>query len=159
MENTISAELLLHQLNDITFGKHIGQGCTRTVFEMEYDKTKVIKKAINEQGKRDNIIEYEVWNQIKWTDYKKWFAPIYEVSEHGDYLIMDRAIVRDKDKYPKRIPTFFHDTKYKNYGFIKGNFVIVDYASIGFVDGLNKRMKNANWWGEDNNNIDAVDMI
>ena len=147
-------KILFEQLNDITFGKHIGEGCTRTVYEMEYDKTKVIKKALNEQGKRDNVLEYEIWNQVKWSYYKKWFAPIHQVSEHGDYLVMDRAIVKDRDKYPKKIPTFFHDTKYKNYGFIGRKFVMVDYANLGFIDGFNKRMKKADWWGRDNNNIE-----
>lgn len=135
------------ELESIILGEKIGRGCHRDVYVFAPDPTKVIKVANCGDGRAVNILENRLWWQIWETPAQKWFAPVYLVSESGKYLIQQRAESLPKEQYPEKIPHFFTDTKYSNFGHIKGvGLVCVDYGSFNIFRGISTRMVKADWW-------------
>lgn len=130
------------------FGKLLGRGAHRMVFEYAPAPRKWVIKV--DVGNRNaNIMEEETWAHVQYTKMGKWFAPVSELS-HGGRLILQRrcVMVTDKSKYPKKVPDFFTDLKYKNWGTLDGRFVCLDYAnSLAMTKGLfTGKMQTANWW-------------
>ncbi len=134
-------------LESIIVGKALGIGIHRKVAVFLPGTNKVIKIA--EECPNINVLEDEIWQMVKDTNIAKWFAPCVAISPCGIYLIQERAETRPKSEYPKMIPNFFSDLKYANYGWIKGKFVCVDYASCISTSMVHKwtgKMKKADWW-------------
>ena len=135
------------ELCDLFLGKIIGQGSCRTVYELEIDKTKVVKHEGN--GERfQNVVEARIWSEIMNAPYfAKWFAPIHHISPNGMFVIQDKVDKIPDSQYPTEIPAFFADTKYENFGLLNGKFVCFDYGSIIITEGnWTKKMKKAKWW-------------
>lgn len=125
-------------------GKKIGTGIGRQVFVYDLNPQFVIK--VEESGYQ-NVIEYELWNAVKDTPYRKWFAPVRHMSGMGTILLMDRTLPAPRKAYPKRMPVFLGDYKYSNYGLLNGKLVCHDYGSmICATNGLSKKMRKADWW-------------
>jgi len=128
-------------------GKKLASGVNRDVYELKFDSRWVVKIQITNNF--DNILEWNIWGAIQFADWwAEWFAECLCITETGMVLVQRRAEFPTKKMYPKRIPRFFTDTKYKNYGFINGHLVCVDYSNVlsmltGFMD---KKMRNAKWW-------------
>lgn len=142
-ENTISKDLL-----NIVVGDKLGFGCGREVFEFLPDKSLVIKFEVT--GKSfQNAMEWEIWQRVQWVKgIHKWFAPCTQISSCGTILLQKRTYPKDKNKYPEKMPAFFCDTKYSNYGFINDQFVCHDYGtSLLIENGMTSRMKKVNWLG------------
>lgn len=135
------------ELETIILGEKLGRGVHRDVYVFAPDPTKVIKVA-KEDGRAVNLIEHKLfWNAIWETPLQKWFAGAFLVSESGKYLIQERAEKLPKDQYPEKIPRFFTDTKYDNFGYIKGRgLVCVDYGSFNVFRTISSRMVKADWW-------------
>lgn len=129
------------------FGEYIGTGLHRVVFaHPEYPKKWVVKVDVG--NRNANIIEEEVWSYAKDTKLAKWFAPVAELSAGGRLLLQRRCTALERSKYPKKIPDFFTDLKYSNWGMLDGRPVCLDYAnSLVMTKGLfTGKMQIARWW-------------
>lgn len=135
------------ELFDFMCGKQLGYGVYRNVFEFKFNKKYVIKVADSEQGRAVNLLEYRLWTEMFATPLEKWFAGVVDVSEAGKYLIQERVEQLPKEQYPEQIPYFFSDTKYSNFGYLKGKgFVCVDFGSFNIFRGVSTKMKKVDWW-------------
>ncbi len=131
-------------------GKQINRGMSRKVYNMrqESDSNKVIKVE-SVGGVFQNIIEWSIWENVRYTKFSKWFAPCYDISVNGIYLIQHKVQRIPKEDYPELVPSFFNDFKYFNFGVIvennKKRFVCCDYGIVDCVGMLNNRMKKVKW--------------
>lgn len=134
-------------IHDLFVGEELGRGSSRVVYQTEHDKNAVIKF---EEGAKSfqNVLEWEVWHAVKDGPLAKWFAPCLDISSNGIWLIQRKAEIIPHAQYPEKIPTFFTDTKYKNFGVIGKQFVCFDYGSmhVRTLSYLKKTMRKADWW-------------
>ena len=134
-------------LKGLLLGQVLGLGIHRKVGVYKLDPTLVIKCAL--ECPNINVLEEEVWQAVKDTNIAKWFAPCVDISPCGIFLLQKRAETRPKSEYPKLVPNFFTDLKYSNYGWINGQLVCVDYASVISTSLTHKwsgKLKKADWW-------------
>lgn len=138
------------ELEKFILGKRLGSGVHREVYEYNLNpKEYVVKVGRDEGGRLANLKEWMIWDEVRERpEIKKWLAQVFDISVGGKYLLMARAELGRKSDYPKKIPHFFMDTKYKNYGWIKGKLVCLDYASAAITNGFGSKMKKADWWEE-----------
>jgi hypothetical protein len=135
---------ILRDWMNSALGKRIGEGIGRQVFVYDLNPQYVIKV---EQSGYQNVIEYELWKAVKDTPYRKWFAPVREISGMGTILLMDRTLPAPRKAYPKHMPAFLGDYKYSNYGLLRGRLVCHDYGSmIIATNGITGAMRKADWW-------------
>ena len=135
------------ELEEFIYGKRLGFGIHREVFIFKQRPDYVIKVARDEESRAVNLIEARIWNNLYETPAQKWFAEVLDVSEAGKYLIQRRAEQIPKEQYPKKIPHFFTDTKYSNFGWInKIGFVCIDFGSFNMFRGITNKMVKAEWW-------------
>jgi hypothetical protein len=126
-------------------GKKIGEGIGRQVFVYGLNPQFVVKV---EQSGFQNIVEHELWEVVKDTSFKKWFAPVRDISGLGTILLMERTLPALRKAYPKHMPQFLGDYKYSNYGLLRGRLVCHDYGSMVIAtNGINGAMRKADWWG------------
>lgn len=144
---TVSLDLF-----DILLGKKIGYGSGREVYEHRLDSSLVVKIETS-AGSFQNIMESHMWHEVSETPFAKWFAPVVAISACGTVLVMKKAEPARKDEYPEKIPSFFTDRKYQNFGMIKGKFVCIDYGSTILTRGFTKKMEKAKWWSDDNEDV------
>lgn len=130
-------------------GAKIGFGSSRRVYEYELDKEIVIKEE-GRYGSFQNIMEWEVWQAVKDTKYAKWFAPCITISGNGLLLLQKRVEPLPRAQYPKKIPAFFTDKKYQNFGMLGKQLVCFDYGTLHryTLTQLAKKMQKADWWDE-----------
>lgn len=134
-------------LESLLYGEKLGVGIHREVGVYKPDPTLVIKIAYD--CPNINILEDEIWMMVKDTNIAKWFAPVVAISQCGIFMLQKRVEMRPESEYPKFIPSFFGDLKYKNFGFVKGQLVCCDYAGFiasSMVHKWNGRMVKARWW-------------
>lgn len=135
------------ELFDFMLGRKIGYGVYREVFNCRFNDKYVVKVANGDGGRSANILEYKLWSDMYLTPLEKWFAPVMGVSESGKYLIQEKVEMLPKSQYPEKIPHFFTDTKYSNFGHLEGKgFVCVDFGSFNIFKGVSTRMVKAEWW-------------
>lgn len=133
-------------LSFLILGKRIGNGISRTVYEFLPDNDYVVKVE-NTGGEFQNVIEWEIWKNVEHLPVKKWFAPCLHISDNGIFLIQKKVERGRRKDYPKKVPYFFRDRKYDNYGFIGKQFVVCDYATFLREDHfMSKKMRKADWW-------------
>jgi len=124
-------------------GDLLGDGISRQVYQCTIDKTLVIK--VEHARTFQNVIEWDVWDCVKDTEFSKYFAPCISISQGGHVLLMKKT--SPMKKYPEKIPAFLTDTKRANYGQYKGQFCCHDYGNNLLIEkGLTKRLVKANWW-------------
>jgi hypothetical protein len=127
-------------------GDLIGTGVARTVYNHAQDP-KLVVKIEHYARSFQNIIEWETWKRVEMTEHAKWFAPCVNVSPTGIVLIQKKTAIKSTKHYPERIPTFFTDTKYSNYGFLGRQLVCHDYGVHLLMEkGMRKTMRKADWW-------------
>lgn len=140
--------LIEHEdLKEFILGEKLGFGLNRTVYAYKLSPDYVLKCAL--EYPNINVLEEEVWQMVRDTDIAKWFAPCMQISQCGMYLLQKRVEQRPKSEYPKLIPSFFGDLKYKNFGWIDDQFVCCDYAGFVCTSMSHKwsgRLKKAEWW-------------
>lgn len=140
-------ETQYQDLQEMLFGELLGIGIHRKVAVFKPDKDLVIKCAV--ECPNINVLEEEIWMMVQETNIAKWFAPCLDISPCGAFLIQKRVEHRPRKEYPKLVPSFFGDLKYKNYGWIDDQFVCCDYAGFISTSMHHKwsgRMKRADWW-------------
>lgn len=124
-------------------GKRIGKGAYRHVYEMEgIDGPRVIK--VEYCGKEFcNMTEWKVWKAVEHTPHAEWFAPCIDIDLMGVALIQKRTKPFDSreefnahvDKYHGgKLPAFFDDVHYGNFGTLDGRLVCHDYGFNHFLD-------------------------
>lgn len=111
----------------LIFGDKISSGQYRDVYDYKPKRGYVIKVTHYQEY---NWNEYNIWQEVKDAPYKKWFAPVLDISAGGHFLIMKKAKQPTAAKFPKRIPNFFTDLKKENFGFIGNQFVALDYQHL-----------------------------
>lgn len=128
-------------------GKKLGEGQFREVYELAIDPSKVIKLECG-AGDFQNAMEWELWDEVRWTQHARWFAPCHAISACGSVLLMERTtpLVKPPPK-TTRIPAYLADTKLENFGRIGNRIVCHDYARNLLVShGLTSRMRKPKWW-------------
>lgn len=140
--------MLFSGLFDCVAGPFIGEGCQRRVYETnELFATPMVIKIAREDGKYQNMAEYETWITAKDSKNAKWLAPVHYVADNGSVLIMARTSpVSETDRMPRRVPSFLTDLKRDNWGWLDGRLVCHDYGINNSVDlGVVQPMKAALW--------------
>jgi len=132
-------------------GRKLGRGIAREVFECSMVPGWVIKIANGSTGISQNILEYEVWDNVSHTEHAKWFAPVHSISPCGNILMMKQAkpLKSAKGFIETKLPTFLTDLKAVNFGTIGKQIVAVDYGrTLLMQQGLSKRMRDVKLYVE-----------
>ena len=114
---------------NLVCGEFIGEGAYRDVYEYNINKNFVVKVE-RDENTNANVLEYEIWNRIKLTDTKKWFAEIINISKNKRIIIQRKTKPLKSYDIPEKIPAFFGDVKEENFGWIKKQLVV--YQSVLF---------------------------
>lgn len=123
----------------------IGQGQTRTVYELASDPTNYVVKVEPGKYSFNNAAEWKNWNDYQNTHaVQKWLAPCKAISPCGLLLIQRRAKPLHTSEQPARLPRFLTDLKAQNYGWIDGLIVCVDYAHI--IVNANEKLRKVEWF-------------
>ena len=128
-------------------GKWLGGGIARGVYVLGTDPSLVVKIETASYSFQ-NAMEWEVWCDLQNTGNKveKWFSPCHYISPCGIVLIQSRTKLIDKSRFPKKMPSFFTDLKYQNFGEYDGRIVAHDYGYNRFIHlGATTRMRSAAW--------------
>jgi len=129
----------------MSVGELVGKGSTRHTYRYGIDTTKVIKFEIGAK-KFQNVLEWEIWDLIKWTKHAKWFAPCVNISPCGTVLLQEHVRDAESSELPTEVPVFFSDLKKENYGMLNGQFVCRDYGlTLLNEKGLSNKMKKVEW--------------
>lgn len=127
-------------------GDLISEGSARIVYAHATDPNVVIKIECRSQSFQ-NVIEWETWNRVRNTQYAKWFAPCINISPCGIVLLQTRTQAKELRHYPDKVPAFFTDLKYMNYGFIGKQFVCHDYGyNLLMEKGMRKTLMGVDWY-------------
>lgn len=139
-------------LVNIICGDYIGRGMSRWVYAFKPDSQFVIKYEPCGDDFQ-NVLEWRVWETVKNTPMKKWFAPCLSLSGNGLWLVQRRVTKPAHEKYPDKIPAWFGDTKYANFGMLDGRIVACDYGmpSLSRLMARQARLTKAKWWDDDKN--------
>jgi len=93
-----------------------------------------------------NVMEWEVWTEVQEYVASKWFAPCHSISPCGIVLLQSRTYELDKSQFPKKMPAFFSDLKYQNFGMLNKQIVAHDYGVSHLIEvGMTKEMRVADW--------------
>jgi hypothetical protein len=138
------------ELYCMLFGERLGGGLAREVYEYLPNKETTVIKVENSMGSFQNVMEWELWNELKDTPLRRWIAPCIRISSNGMYLMMERTTPPPSNyRWPKKIPAWLNDRKRENFGLWKGRLVCHDYGIMhkSFIHGVNlNRMASARWW-------------
>jgi hypothetical protein len=136
------------EMGDILLGRRLGYGAYRQVYQCTLDESLVIKVANSNYSRTHNILEYHLWFEVYSTKYAAWLAPCVSISSKGKYLIQKRVDAVPKMEYQKRVPEWFTDLKYGNFGLYLGRFVCCDYAGLKWDTGMSSKTVVAQWWSD-----------
>lgn len=132
-------------LSRLAIGKLIGRGQYREVYEWLPDPAMVAKI---ENGAKcfTNVLEEEVWGRVQRTEFAKWFAPVYEISDNGTVILQARTQPVTLRELPKLVPAFFTDLKPENWGRLGKRIVCHDYGIHRMLEkGMTRRLRKADW--------------
>lgn len=144
-------------------GDKLGSGSFRNVYAMIGDKSKVIKV---EYSGRDfcNVHEMAVWKKVEATPIEHWFAPCHQIDLVGISMIQSRTVPFEceadfiaavKATPTKKIPGFFDDVHFGNFGMLEGRIVCHDYGFTHFLE----QGVEAGWRAQQLNEEKAVKRI
>jgi hypothetical protein len=115
---------------ELFVGNLLGDGSYRRVYDMRHEPEHVLK--IQYGPGHHNAMEWEIWQAVKGTKWERWFAPCVRIDSWGSALIMKKATVFENEpdflEKVKRVPTFFDDVRWTNWGMIDGRPVCIDYG-------------------------------
>lgn len=122
---------ILADMRSLICGEKISSGAFREVFEHAYNPRWVVKVQLEDDGRGPffcNAVEWELWNEVRNTDFKKWFAPCHHISQFGLVLIQEKCEPILKKNFPTEMPDIFADIGLNNWGILKGQPVCFDYG-------------------------------
>lgn len=128
-------------------GEWLGGGIGRGVYVLGTDPSLVVKIETASHSFQ-NVAEWEVWDAVSEAkpSVSKWFAPCHYISPCGIVLIQARTKPADKSLFPKRMPAYFTDLKYQNFGMLDGQLVAHDYGYNRFIHlGLTASLREVTW--------------
>jgi hypothetical protein len=114
------------ELNDLMLGDMIGEGAFRKVYVLRCAPHLVAKVELSANCEFANVAEWEVWNNLRGTEWEKWLAPCETISFNGSVLIQRRTA--PVKRLPKMVPNFMTDLKPENFGRLGGRVVAHDYG-------------------------------
>lgn len=147
MDRIINNKIVSLEILDFLCDDYLGGGISRFVFDFKLNKKFVVK--IDCSDRNANVIEHNIWVEAKQYEPKlqKWFAPCHELSRCGRIMLQRKCKTGIPfDQFPKKIPDFFVDRKYQNWGMLDGKMVCFDYAGTILSNLGNFKMVDANWW-------------
>lgn len=126
-------------------GEKLGEGIHRMVFECRLRPELVVKVEKEEAWRYfANVHEMKFWDEVD-AKVRQWLAPCEYLSPDGRILLQQKVnICNSFDTLPTELPAFLHDHKPSNYGWLRGQFVCVDY-SIHTIGKPNLRKKKVTW--------------
>lgn len=135
-------------LYSMVTGRMLGVGASRIVFDYAPDPTLVIKFETGGGG-FSNVMEWDIWENMQFDKrLSKWLAPCLMISPCGSILLQRKTTPLSIDHLPKKIPRFFTDLKYQNWGMLDGKPVCHDYGNHRAYSGGNlHQLVKADWWG------------
>jgi hypothetical protein len=145
-----SANTITLDFFNLVCSEKLGTGVAREVFRSAFDPN-IVFKFEKDAGSFQNIIEWETWQNVRFTegmktDYAQYFAPCLAISPCGTILAQAAARPLDHTELPEYIPSFFTDIKKDNFGIINGKVVCIDYGNnLLMTLGLNKKKRKAEW--------------
>lgn len=116
-----------HDFIGLFLAERLGEGCAREVFAAAND-AQLVFKVENVAASFQNVLEWETWQQVRYTKWAKWFAPCIQISNCGIVLAQARTTPLPPDRVPRQLPNFLTDLKPSNFGLYKGRVVAHDYA-------------------------------
>lgn len=130
-------------------GEKIGSGVFRDVYKCRLRADLVVKVEINEVWRTfANVKEMNFWSDHQNTSaIVEWLAPCDYMSPDGRILLQRKVTPcepEELEKLPKMLPAFLTDTKFRNFGWLDGRVVCIDYA--GTIPNPSLKMVKANWW-------------
>jgi len=128
-------------------GDKISAGSSRMVFTCPLVPDCVVKVEPDPWAFQ-NMTEWIVWQRVKDTPAAKHFAACRTISPNGRILLMEKTLPAPPSAFPERMPVFFTDLKYNNFGFdSSGLLVCHDYGVNHIVEHgtTTKRTKQAFW--------------
>ena len=134
----------LTDLESVLLGKVLGEGLSRTVYEMAFHPGLVVKVETQNGKFFQNVTEYVTWQSVLKTGMEKWFAPCYDISGNGRVLIQARTSKPEDSDFPDKIPACLGDVKRENFGMFEDRLVCHDYGLFLSVLMSNKLVK-ATW--------------
>ena len=142
--------VITQDLRALFCGKSLGEGISRQVFACCNQKPDAVIKFETDAHSFQNVMEHEVWTEVRHTEHAKWFSPVLDISPNGVILLMRRTKPLTRDQLPERMPSFFTDLGMTNFGLLDGQIVCHDYGlNLLMSMGLSKRMRKADWLGVD----------
>lgn len=122
-------------------GARIGKGAFRRVYTLIHDEKSVLK--VEDRGcSFCNVNEWKVWKAVVDTPIEHWFAPCSYIDAWGTCLIQARTVPFDSEESFKqaveavggRLPAFFDDIHFGNFGMLDGRLVCHDYGFTLFLE-------------------------
>jgi hypothetical protein len=115
-------------------GAFIGRGVTREVCEHATDPTKVVKMIHKKHTPipMANFIEWIIWCSVRETPLHEIFGECFDISESGDFLIMERLDDISKADWADvpRFPDWLNDRKQSAFGKNANGIKCRDYALL-----------------------------
>lgn len=120
------------KIEDLLTLKRIGTGSGREVFAIQGNENLVLKVAKNFEGIASNINEWQIWNSCQFGDFylhlKQWLCPCEQISDCGQYLVMQKTKPVGIEMAPKIVPALITDLRLDNIGLYDGRVVFHDYG-------------------------------
>ena len=130
-------------------GEFLGGGIGRGVYVHGTGQSLVVKIETASHSFQ-NVAEWQVWSVLEYTNHAalKWFAPCHYISPCGIVLVQARTRKMEQSAFPEKMPSFFTDLNYSNFGRFNGRIVAHDYGLHRFIHlGAMARMRAVEWRG------------
>ena len=108
-------------------GELIAEGVARKVYEV-VGNPKLVVKVETTQETFQNVTEWQLWNELQFTQYGIHLAPCRRISPCGLVLIQERTCELPDVLSLTNVPEWLGDVKEENFGILDGRLVCHDYA-------------------------------
>lgn len=108
-------------------GELIAEGVARKVYELVGNPSLVVKVETTQETFQ-NITEWQLWNELQFTEYGIHLAPCRRISPCGLVLIQERTYELPDVLSLTNVPEWLGDVKEENFGILDGRLVCHDYA-------------------------------